>query len=408
MSRDTPEPTTWSRPRISIRARLTLTYALLLVTMGTLMLGAVYVFMRFVPTYAIIGTDATDGPAEPLDTAAPVSGVTSPGGADPGAGVNLTLQSSADILNTLLLVSVIVLLLLAAIGAFVGWLIAGRMLRPLKSINRAAQLAAAGALDHRLNIRGPHDEMHDLAVTFDDMLAKLDLSFQAHQRFAANASHELRTPLATTKAMLDVALSDPNLDLAELRKVSERVSETNRRNIETVESLLDLAEIGQGRIRREPIQLDSVARDVLSEAAAAAAARPVTIASTLTPAEVVGDPVLLRRALANLVDNAVRYNIRGGSVDVTVRMHDCWAEFVVSNTGPRLDDSAVDALREPFVRGSGRVSSSSGEHAGRGLGLAIVESIAQSHDGGLELTPNDGGGLSVVLRLPVGHGLPPA
>ncbi|CAN5218661.1 ATP-binding protein [soil metagenome] len=393
MTRAGGRATTWTRPRISIRARLTLTYALLLVTMGGLMLGAVYIFMRFVPNYAIVSADTIRDDSSP-------SGVAAPGGGD---SIALTLQSSADILNTLLLVSVVVLFLLALLGAFIGWVIAGRMLRPLKAINHAAQLAAAGALDHRLDFRGPRDEMQDLADTFDDMLGRLDLSFQAHQRFAANASHELRTPLATTKAMLDVALADPDLDLADFRTLSERVSETNRRNIETVESLLDLAEIGNGEGRRDPISLDRAAADAVSDAAAESAARGVTVVSILDPVEVLGDAVLVHRALANLLDNAVRYNVAGGTIEIMVRADGPWAEVRVSNTGPRVDAAAVGSFPEPFVRGSGRVSSSGDRHTGHGLGLAIVESIVRAHNGELQLAANEGGGLTVVLRLPVVH-----
>ncbi len=396
------------RPRMSIRARLTLTYALLLAIMGALMLGAVYVFMRFVPTYAIVSARAGRSapvlggvtPATPSSTA----GTTSPGvSAPPGTAdsVSLTLQSSADILNTLLLVSVVVLLLLAAIGAVLGWVIAGRMLRPLKAINRAAQRAAAGELDHRLSLGGPHDEMSDLAETFDDMLAKLDLSFQAHQRFAGNASHELRTPLATTKAMLDIALTDPELDFAELRKVAVRVSETNRRNMQTVESLLDLAEIGQVTMGNERISLDEVAFDALVEATADVGERGLTVASTLEPVEVLGDPVLVRRALVNLLDNAVRHNHQGGTIEVAVRAVDDLAEFRVSNTGRPVDPSTIDSLREPFVRGAGRVASPSGGTAGHGLGLAIVSRVVEAHDGRLELTANSSGGMTAIVRFPM-------
>lgn len=382
--------------------------------MGALMLGAVYVFMRYVPTYAIVtadtsapggaGAEPTPGATLPTSSvAAPPSGKSSMATGD---SVNLTLQSTADILNTLLLVSVIALLLLTAIGAVIGWVMAGRMLRPLKVINRAAKLAAGGALATRLSLDGPHDEMRDLAETFDDMLAKLDLSFQAHQLFAANASHELRTPLATTKAMLDVALSDPELDLTELRKVSERVAETNRRNIQIVESLLDLAEIDQSRVRRERISLGHTAAEVISEAATGISERALTVSRHIEPVEFAADPVLVRRALVNLVDNAVRHNVHGGTIEVLVRSIDGWAEFRVSNTGPHMEASTVDSLREPFVRGAGRVVSAPHRARGHGLGLAIVASVASAHDGRLELSANEDGGMTAALRLPIGPNSP--
>ncbi|MFB7841971.1 sensor histidine kinase [Microbacterium sp. NPDC056052] len=377
---------------MTIRARLTLTYATLLTASGAVMLGTIYVFMRYVPTYAILPADTVE--ASPLD-AAPATPL--PTGVDSTAALELT--SASDILNTLLTISILALVVLAVIGAVLGWVIAGRVLRPLAEINSAAKRAATGALDHRIGMRGPGDEVHDLADTFDDMLEKLDGAFQSHRRFAANASHELRTPLATNQTMLEVALADPDLDTESLRRVAERVYQTNRRNIETVDSLLTLAEIGARGTRNEKIDLARIAADVLQDLRDEIASSGVRVETDLEPAEALGDPVLLHRAVANLVQNALRHNIEDGTLRLTTGQRSNGAQVQVANTGPVVTTSTVASLTEPFVRGTGRI----GGHRHHGLGLAIVASVAEVHSAGLAIVANPQGGLTVTFTL-----VPPA
>ena len=232
------------RPRLTFRTRLTLTFTVLVALAGVLMVGIVAVFMRTVPTYA--GPKARTVEARTSDGVLVTEVAPPTGSATPQRATSITLRSADDILDTTVIVSLLVLLALVVCGAVVSWLVAGRILRPLQAVNHAAKVAGTGALDHRVGLRGPQDELKELSDTFDDMLERLDRSFAASQRFAANASHELRTPLAATQTMLEVALSDPDADSDELREVARRVLETNRRNIETVEALLDLSGIEQG------------------------------------------------------------------------------------------------------------------------------------------------------------------
>ncbi|WP_344619636.1 HAMP domain-containing sensor histidine kinase [Dactylosporangium salmoneum] len=372
---------------MTIRARLTLTYAALMTGTGALMLGAVYTFMRYVPTYAIL-------PAKVENVSVPGTRPVSPlQPTETVRGLNLT--SASDILKTLLIVSIVVLVVLAMIGAMLGWITAGRVLRPLSAINSAAKLAATGTLDHRIGMRGPGDEVHDLADTFDDMLEKLDRSFQAHRRFAANASHELRTPLATNQTMLQVALADPDLDQATLRQVAERVYQTNRRNIETVDSLLTLAEIGARGVRQEDIDLAQIAVDALHDLRDELESCGLRADIKLRPAQTVGDPVLLRRAAVNLLQNALRHNVAGGSLQVRTERTGDEVQLRVANTGPVVPEGTVSSLTEPFVRGTGRV----GGQRHHGLGLAIVASVANVHDAALDIAANPRGGLTVTFTL---------
>jgi two-component system sensor histidine kinase VanS len=388
---------TW-RPKMTIRARLTLTYAVMITTIGAVMLAIVYVFMRYIPTYQILGAPASRASSDQAPIPDPTA---SPDGVAK-AVTTLAIRSEADVLNTLLVISIVVLVVLAAAGAVAGWIVAGRVLRPLQAINKAAQLAGTGSFDHRVGFTGPHDEVRELSDTFDDMLAKLDRSFQANHRFAANASHELRTPLATTQTMLEVALSDPAADVESLRLTAERVQETNRRNIEAVDSLLSLAEIGSGALHPVPGDLAEIVREALVEVADEAAERGIEIQDDLGPAPLTCDASLVRRAASNLLFNAVRHSDAGGWVEVVTTIDpDGTRALTITNSGEQLDPALVPALTEPFVRGAGRISSPS-TRRGHGLGLTIVQSVADAHKGALDLEAREGGGLSVTLTLPAG------
>jgi two-component system sensor histidine kinase VanS len=391
------------RPRMTIRARLTLTYALLLTIAGATMLAIVYIFMRFVPIYAIASASTSDKAPEAVASPSAVvpGGQTAHVSAPASGMLSIRLTSETDILNTLLLVSVAVLIVLAIAGAVIGWIVAGRVLRPLKAINHAAQLASTGSLDHRVGLTGPHDEVRDLSDTFDEMLTQLDRSFQASQRFAANASHELRTPLATTKTMLEVALADPELDLTELRRVTVRVYETNRRNMQTVEALLDLSEIGSGTPRRDRIDLDRVAVEALTDLGAEVKRRGIVVTTAFNPSTTTGDSVLLRQAVRNLLQNAVIHNVDGGIVEVStgVGPDGDGVQLMVVNSGPAVPAEIIDSLTEPFVRGAGRTTSANNPR-GHGLGLAITASVAAAELGRLDIEANQGGGLRATFWLP--------
>jgi len=401
------------RPRLTFRTRLTLTFTGMLALIGALMVVAVAVFMRTVPTYSdalVMGTTAAETTdagwnSTPVDVSGDdtVMGTTAPsstGSMEP-LSATISLRSSADILDASLQVSLLVLLALVIVGAVVAWLVAGRMLRPLQSVNDAARLAGTGSFDHRLSLGGPRDELRDLADTVDDMLGKLDRAFGASDRFAANASHELRTPLAATQTMLEVALADPDAGIDDLRETARRVLETNRRGIETVEALLDLSELEHREPVRAPVPLDALVREVLRECDDERARRGIAVTTELDGTMIaIGDAVLLRQAVGNLVRNAIRHNIVGGEVRITALGTDAATGLRIENTGQQLTPEAVASFAEPFVRGAGRVAGSADEARGHGLGLAIVESVAHAHDGELRLAARDGGGLIAELELP--------
>ncbi|TFH53307.1 HAMP domain-containing protein [Actinomyces viscosus] len=368
------------RPRhLSIRARLTATYASLVTISGAVLIILVYFYTRY--NTLSIAFDPQQVPQIDPTTPQVVQ-----------ANTNLF-----ELLDTILRSAVGALMLLAVVSGTVGWVLAGRMLRPLSSMNAAAKRAASGDLSQRLALSGPRDEIHDLADTFDDMLASLERSFSVHRRFAANASHELRTPLATTQTMIDVALSDPQASTEDLRRVLNRVLETNRANRETIDALLDLADAQSGRLAHEDVDMEATVRDALGLIAPEVAERDLRLSTHLLPARVPGDPVLLRQSVSNLLRNAARYNVDGGRITVGMAHLADDVRLTIRNDGPVVPADSVESLREPFVRGEGRGRT---RGSGHGLGLAIVTAVATAHGGALHLSANPTGGLTAVLELP--------
>ena len=351
---------------------------------GAVLIALVYLYMRRfevpVSEAPVVGTNESDG------------------------SIYLRVTLLSEFLNTMLGISLGALVLLALLSGAVGWVVAGRMLAPLSTMNEAAKQAASGDLSRRLALAGPHDEIRDLADTYDHMLDSLESSLATYRRFAANASHELRTPLATAQTMIDVTLADPDASADQLRSLTERLRETNQANVETVDALLDLAEAQSGDIYREEVDLSEVVATVLAQLAPEAAEREVTLPAA--PGDIVvveGDPVLLRQAVSNLLRNAVRHNVADGGVEIELARAGDRARLLLSNDGPLVPAEHLTALREPFVRGAGRGRTRGDGH---GLGLAIVSAVAAAHDGVLELSANPSGGLSVVLDLPARSGEP--
>ncbi|MFJ6621389.1 sensor histidine kinase [Kitasatospora sp. NPDC091335] len=374
-------PRTERPRRLTARMRLTLSYTLFAVTAGLLSLAVVYVGMRYIPNY-------------PLTSSNPRYRSDAP--------------SRQEILDSLLRAGGYALALLTAVGMAGGWLIAGRVLRPLQDITGAAHRAASGALEHRIALTGPRDEFTDLSDAFDEMLARLQRSFEAQQRFAANASHELRTPLAITSTMLQVAAADPAGQ--DWGKLVARLQDTNRRGIEISDALLQLADLGHAPPDLAPTDLAAATGQALTAVRDEAAALGVTVTADLRPAPATGNPVLLRQAAVNLLHNALRHNLPGGGqVTVTTGTdprRPGRVRLTVANTGPRLTPEAVATFTEPFLRGRGRTAETDPARRGHGLGLAIVAAVADAHHGELHLTPEPAGGLRVTLDLPgTGEGL---
>jgi two-component system sensor histidine kinase VanS len=312
-------------------------------------------------------------------------------------GVIFLVRSHADLLRDFAPTAAIVMAFLLVFGLVGGWILAGRMLAPLTRITDATRIAASGSLSHRIELPGRQDEFRELADAFDTMLAQLEAHVAEQQRFAANASHELRTPLAITQTLLDVARNDPNSDTDEL---VDRLRAVNTRAIDLTEALLLLSRAGQRSFTTEHVDLSLIAEQAVETLLPLAEKRGITLETSgdVTPA--IGSHALLLQLATNLVQNAIVHNLpEHGAVWLTTNVHDKSAALTVENTGKQLTPQLVSTLEEPFQRGNRRIRT---EHAGVGvgLGLAIVKSITQAHDGTLTVTPRAAGGLRVTVQLP--------
>jgi two-component system sensor histidine kinase VanS len=305
------------------------------------------------------------------------------------------VRSHGALLRDFAPTAAIVMAFLLVFGLLGGWLLAGRMLAPLTRITDAARTAADGSLSHRIRLPGRSDEFRELADSFDTMLARLEAHFAEQQRFAANASHELRTPLAITHTLLDVARNDPDGANGEL---VDRLHDVNTRAIDLTEALLLLSRADQRSFTREHVDLSLIAEEAAETLHPLADKRGLTIETSGDTTPTIGSHALLLQLTSNLVHNAIVHNLpEQGTVWVTTRVHPKSAVLSVENTGDKLTPELVSTLAEPFLRGTERIRT---DQAGVGLGLAIVKSITQAHDGTLTLTPRAAGGLRVTVRLP--------
>jgi two-component system, OmpR family, sensor histidine kinase VanS len=310
-------------------------------------------------------------------------------------GVIFMVRSHAALWRAFAPTAAIVLAFLLVFGLLGGWLLAGRMLAPLTRITDATRVAANGSLSHRILLEGPSDEFRELADSFDTMLARLEAHVAEQQRFAANASHELRTPLAVTQTLLDVARKDPNRDTGEL---VDRLHAVNTRAIDLTEALLLLSRADQRSFTPEHLDLSLVAEEAAETLLPVAEKRGLTIETSGDITPTIGSHALLLQLTTNLVHNAIVHNLpEQGTVWVTTSVQPKSAVLTVENTGERLTPQVAATLAEPFRRGTERIRT---DHAGVGLGLAIVKSITQAHDGTLTLTPRAAGGLRVTVQLP--------
>ena len=382
---------------LSVRWRLTLVYSLISVVSAAVLLGGIYALVSHPPksTYFV----GRSGAAPPPGLSGPTP--------EPGSTVGDTVfQARIDAvdrtLNGLLWWSGVGLLLTAAVSVGVGWIFAGRVLAPVHTITSRARAISAHALDERVSLGGPHDELRELADTFDSLLDRIQTAFESERRLVATMSHELRTPLANQRAALDVTLADPDATAAELRSAAEvALGQTDRAN-RSVDALLTLARVQSGLepARHEPVDLMAlvtVAVDRVREEEESQ--RPWHL--HLVPVTVPGDAELLDRAVGNLLQNAERHNLPGseGWIDVRLLTRAAEVVLVVSSTGVRIDPGDAAALTLPFRRG---VRDRIGSDRGVGLGLSVVQAIADHHGGRLELTPLEPGGLAVELVLPLG------
>jgi two-component system, OmpR family, sensor histidine kinase VanS len=310
-------------------------------------------------------------------------------------GVIFLVESHADLWRNFAPVAAVVMAFLLVFGLVGGWFLAGRMLAPLDRITDATRIAASGSLAHRIELPGRSDEFRELADSFDAMLARLEAHVAEQQRFAANASHELRTPLAVTQTLLEVARKDGNHDNGEL---VARLLDVNTRAIDLTEALLLLSRADQGAFAREHVDLSLVAEEATETLLPLAEERGLAIETSGDVSPTVGSPALLLQMTTNLVHNAIVHNLpERGSVWVTTSAHNGSTLLTVENTGEALTPQLVATLAEPFQRGSRRIRA---DHAGVGLGLAIVKRITEAHDGTLTLAPRNAGGLRATVELP--------
>lgn len=395
-------------PRRTVRLRLTLVYGGLFLVCGTALLAITYALVVHATDAVIFrGANSTvvvgkhQGPAPSTASGAKTLGQ---GGQSPNSPLPISPRLAEQLahrqhtaeLHQLLLQSGIALAIMTVVSVGLGWLVAGRVLRKLRTISAAVQEISETNLHRRLALAGPDDELKELGDTFDALLGRLDASFQAQRRFVANASHELRTPLARQRTVGQVALADPNATVASLRAAHERVLAAGAQQQRLIEALLTLARGQAGIDRRDQFDLAAIATQILATRGPEATARDIDLRTTLRPAPAVGDPRLVERLIANLVDNALRHNHAGGHLDLRTETRAGPAVLSVRNTGPVVPDDAVDELFAPFWRLGNRTSHGDG----LGLGLSIVQAVADAHDATITVRPQPRGGLSVEIQFP--------
>jgi signal transduction histidine kinase len=345
--------------RATLRAQLTALYAgLLVVVVAVVLVAAGFVFRT----------------------------ATAPPGVEIGNGHGRWFEIGAGI----------VIVVAVLVGLWFAWQLAGLYLRPLRALNAAARDISATNLHRRLGLQGPDDEITQLGSTLDDLFGRLESSFESQRRFVANASHELRTPLAGQRTLLQVALADPDASTQSLRAACEEALTLGERQARLVDGLLTLASSERGIERREPLDLAEIADRLLVSRHQAAARRGIEIRASLNPAPTTGDPILIESMIANLLDNAIQHNIPNGTIELTTAQVRSASQLSVGNSGPIVPAGDVQRLFQPFQR-LGHARTGSGN--GHGLGLAIVQAIAQAHHASITPHPRSTGGLDIEIRF---------
>lgn len=379
-------------PRRTIRLRLTLFYSGLFLVSGAVLLVIIYLLVRFFPAAPVHAhsarTAGTSGP-EAVSPLAPLPSLASLQAQD-------GRQRAAD-LHQLLVVSGIALVVMALASVISGWLVAGRVLRPLRTITAAAGDLSSTDLHRRIGLTGPEDELKELGDTFDGLLGRLERSFQSQRQFVANASHELRTPLTLERALLEAVLTDPEPGTESLLATCERLLAVNTQHGRLIDALLTLATSDRGIERWEHVDLAALTDHAMASRQAEAERLSLRVRASLDPARIAGDQALAGRLIANLLDNALRYNIPGGLVEVRTITHATEVVVQVGNTGPAVPASEVSELFQPFRRLGNERTRHGDSH---GLGLSIVSAIATAHHAAVKASARPGGGLDIEIRFP--------
>jgi signal transduction histidine kinase len=381
-------------PRRTIRLRLALLYGGVFFVSGAILLALIY--------GAVAHTHRAYTQVLPAPLIHSSSSRAAPSPLPPGiGGVKVSVVDSnqrvAD-LQVLAIVSSIALAVMAAVSMGLGWVIAGRVLRPLRTITSAARDISATNLHQRLALGGPDDEFKELGDTFDGLLERLERSFQSQRQFVANASHELRTPLARLKTLAQVALSDPDASVESLRGAHERVLVSEQQLEGLIVALLDLASSERSLEHREPVDLTALTEEVIATRRQDVEHRNLKLSAALDGAQVKGDRQLIERLVANLLDNAIRHNITGGRIDVTTATTATGALLSVANSGAVIAPAELERLALPFQR-LGTERTNRGD--GHGLGLSIVHAIADAHGATISLRAKPDGGLEVEMHFPI-------
>jgi signal transduction histidine kinase len=403
---------------LTIRLKLTLWYGLLFLLGGVILIAANYFMVRnslaVAPEKARAAVEQRFG-LEPGSLEFPrVPGV-NPGQMERNAyievnpGVYVPLPSlidqaqqelRAEALRQLWTRSLLALAIMAVVVFTLSWLLAGRMLRPLHAITSTARRLSGSTLHERINLRGPRDELKELADTFDDMLGRLDTAFTAQREFVANASHELRTPLTIIRTEVDVALSDPDISPEELQETGAAITEAVDRSEGLIDGLLVLASAdAEGRTVMTHLDLAEIAENEVDVSSAEADALGLRLELALQPAPVQGEQALLERLVGNLVENSIRHNVADGWFSVRTATQGDKAVLTVANSGPVLPPEELGRLFDRFYRPDRSRSRKTG---GFGLGLSIVKSVATAHGGTVDLKGLAEGGLEVTVALPLG------
>ncbi len=400
-------------PRYTIRLRLAVLYGGVFLILGAILLAIAYAggsasFSQRSVVQAVSGAGVSG-------SSTPAPKIT-PGEAEGPTSLSVTPQSQQEeklgaiAVNVhgsdqhrVLIWSGLALAIMAVISMVLGWLLAGRALRPLQTITAAARRISASSLHERLALDGPHDEVRELGDTFDELLGRLESSFDAQRQFVANASHELRTPLTLERAILEVTLADPTAGTASLRSACQRVLAIGEQQEHMIDALLTLARSERGVERRERLGLEELTGEILHEHDEEIKRRGLRLESKLSPAPIAGDRRLIERLIANLIDNAIRHNNQDGWLTVASGVEAGDTILTVSNSGPVIAPEQIASLVRPFQRLGAERTSHDGGH---GLGLSIVDAIATAHGAKLAVHAQPAGGLRVEVRFP-GSGVGP-
>jgi signal transduction histidine kinase len=391
-------------PRRTVRLRLTLLYSLLFLAAGAVLLAITYLLERSFPS-GFFDKPSSASPSLPgsksLGGYTPKGPEAKPDGPTPQEARELKAQALAAHafdMHRLLTGSGIALAIMAVLAVALGWLVAGRILRPLRTMTTATRRISELNLHERLALPGPGDEIKDLADTIDGLLHRLEAAFDAQRRFVANASHELRTPLTLNRALLEVTLTNPDATADDLRVMGHELIAAGEQQEQLIEALLTLATSARGLERHEPFDLSQITADVLLGPHPEIGQFGLDMQTAITPAPTTGDPRLARRLVANLIDNALRHNVTGGHITIATRTESGQAILAVGNSGPIIPQDHIDRLFQPFQRLRGDRAN---HPDGHGLGLSIVQSIAAAHGAVLTAHTRADGGLHVEVRFPL-------